>query len=361
MKIVIVDDSTADRALCGRLLTEVYGSRLKYLEAGNAGAGLNMCRAERPDCVLVDYKLPDMTGIEFLAKLVAEEPNAAVVMLTGLDCGEIAAAALKAGAHDFLPKDHITGETLLLAIEKSIQRLNLTRMLHAERDRLAMSLAEKEVLLKEIHHRVKNNLQVISSLLRLQAANIKDDISARALLQSQHRVESMALVHEQLYESEDFREVDMARHAAKLVANLCESYGVDPGRIATHVTVDCVPLTVDQAIPVSLILTELVSNALSHGFPEGRSGAVRVEFHRAAGRIRLDVADDGVGVPEGMEPRRGRSLGLSIVNILAKQLKGEFSWERGSRGAGPGTTFSVSFPERQPAGESVSIAAAPGS
>jgi two-component sensor histidine kinase len=347
MKIVIVDESPADRDLCRRLLKEVYGPRLEFIECENAATGLDTCRAARPDCVLVDYRLPDMTGIQFLAKLVAEEPSAAVVMLTALDGGVVAAVVLKAGAHDFLLKDHLTSETLHLAVEKSIQRLNLTRMLNAERDRLATSLAEKVILLKEVHHRVTNNLQVIASLLRMQTTVLGDEPTAHALLESQHRVESMAMIHRQLYESEDFREVDLGKHVGTLMANLFLAYGVDPGRIACQPVVDRLSLAVDQAIPVGLILNEFVSNALKHAFPDNRCGAIRVQCHRVGGVITLEVTDDGRGIPEGAEPRSTKSLGLEIVNILTHQLRGKFSWERETAG----TTFRVSFPEQQSAAE----------
>ncbi len=350
MKIVIVDDSPADRNLCRTLLLEAYGPQLEYIEAATAAQGLEICRGANVDCVLVEYRLPGMNGTEFVAKLVAGEPGSAVVMLTGLDSGEVASAALKAGANDFLLKDRISADVLQLAIEKAIQKLNLVRMLNAERDRLAVSLSEKEVLLKEVHHRVKNNLQVIASLLRMQTAGLEDGHTVRALRESQHRVESMALVHEQLYESEDFRGINLTRYVSMLVGNLWQSYGVDPTRVSCHESVDGLPFAVDQAIPLGLILTELISNALIHGFPEGRSGSIQINCHRADRRILLEVSDDGVGLPGGMEPQQSNSLGLKIVKILSHQLKGEFSWKGGT----PGITFTVSFPEHHAIGKGAS-------
>jgi len=342
MKVVIVDDSALDRKLCRTLLEEVHGPRLEYLEAESGVAGLEICRVSHPDCVLVDYRLPNMSGLEFLARLVAEEPGAAVVMLTGLDSGEVAAEALKAGAHDFLLKDHITGETLHLAIQKAIQKLNLTRTLAAERERLATSLAEKEVLLQEVHHRVKNNLQVIASLLQLQANATADETLTLALRESQHRVESMALVHEQLYETEGLREVDLAKHASLLAANLFQSYGIDPARITCRMAVEPLVMGFDRAIPRGLILNEFISNRLRHGFPEGRSGSVQITGGRRDGQVTLEVRDNGVGIPEGVEGRKTKSLGLQIVNILTRQLKGTFEFEHDC-----GARFRLSFPEER--------------
>jgi two-component sensor histidine kinase len=351
MKIVMVDDSGADRRLYRLLLEEVYGPKLEFYEAASAADGLKTCLTVSPDCVLLDYKLPDLTGLEFLAKVpkqTGDVPAFGVVMLTGLSSEQVAVEAMKSGAQDYLVKDSITPEALSLAVEKATEKVGLIRTLREERDRLARMVSEKEVLVKEVHHRVKNNLQVIASLLRLQASSSADQTPVEALRESQNRVEAMALIHEQLYESADLREVDLAKHAALLMSNLFQSYGVDPARIAGTAEIAPLPdgrplvLGVDQAIPAGLILNELVSNALKHAFPEGRGGSIRIEGRSCGGRIHLAVADDGVGVPENFETRQAKSLGLQIVNILTRQLKGTFEVERGN-----GTAFRVSFPERQ--------------
>ncbi len=340
----MVDESQADRRLCRVLLEEALGTRLDFREANTAQAGLETCREIAPDCILVDYKLPDMTGLEFLAQLRAGEPGdvpiSAVVMLTGLADEQLAVNAMKAGAQEYLVKERITAERLLATIEEAVEKLRLIRTLKEERDRLARSVEEKEILLNEVHHRVKNNLQVIASLLRLQANASHEPAIVEALRESQNRVESMALIHEQLYENHDLRVVDLARHAALLLASMFNSYGVDRGRISGHVDIEPLPMGVDRAIPAGLILTELLSNSLRHAFPSGRAGSIRVEGGRSDGRVMLVVRDDGVGVPENVEPRRAGSLGLEIVDILTRQLKGAFELDRSG-----GATFRVSFPD----------------
>ena len=223
-----------------------------------------------------------MTGLEFLAQLCPEDtvstPRFAVVMLTGMASEEVAGKALRAGAQDYLVKDRITAEGLSLAVRKATEKVGLIRALQGEKDLLARSLAEKEVLIQEVHHRVKNNLAVIASLLRLQASNLADESLAAVLRESQHRVESMALIHEQLYTNGDLREVDLAQHAALLAGSLFHSYGIEPARISWSVAVDPLPLGVDQAIPAGLILNELVSNALKHVHSQdGRTGSVVIE------------------------------------------------------------------------------------
>jgi two-component sensor histidine kinase len=346
MKVVMVDDSPADCRLCHELLSEVYGSELEFFESHGTVQGLETCRTVAPDCVLLDYKLPDMTGLEFLAQLCPEgsvaTPTFAVVMLTGIASEQVAARAMRSGAQDYLVKDRITAEGLSLAVRKATEKVSLIRALQGERDLLARSLAEKEVLIQEVHHRVKNNLAVIASLLRLQASNLVDESLAAVLRESQNRVESMALIHEQLYTNGDLRQVDLARHTALLAGSLFHSYGVDPARISWRIEMESLLIGVDQAIPAGLILNELVSNALKHAFPNGCTGSVVIKGDREQGRIHLAVEDDGIGVPPGVDLVRPNSLGMQIIKILTRQLKGSFKVSCGSP-----ATFEISFPEAE--------------
>lgn len=342
----MVDDSAPDRRLYRLLLEEALGGPLQFWEEGMAVKGIETCRRVSPDCVLLDYKLPDMTGLEFLTHFrprePAEPPAFAVVMLTGLADEQVAVDALKNGAQDYLVKDRITAESLLSAVQRAYEKVDLLRALKAERDRLAESLAEKEVLLKEVHHRVKNNLQVIASLLRLQASSFEDAAMSAALRESQNRVEAMALIHEELYATGDLREVDLAEHTGMLAGNLFRSYG-EPERIMLQIQMEKLPLGVDRAIPASLILNELISNALKHGFPDGRAGSITIRGHRHNGNFELAVDDDGIGVGEGVDLSKPKSLGLEIVKILTRQLKGTFELER-RNGSTLGTTFRILFP-----------------
>jgi two-component sensor histidine kinase len=225
------------------------------------------------------------------------------------------------------------------------RKIDLIQELREEHARLARSLAEKEVLLKEVHHRVKNNLQIVASLLNLQAQAAKDEAAAAVLREGQHRVEAMAMIHEQLYGAGDLGGVKLARQASVLMENLFNAFGVDPARISGQVVVrtpedNPTVLSVDQAIPVLLILNELISNALKHAFPHPRRGSIRVEAHSRDGRMELTVIDDGVGVPEDFRAR-STTRGLEIVEILARQLRGTWEWKREG-----GTMFRLSFPER---------------
>ena len=208
-------------------------------------------------------------------------------------------------------------------------------------EQLRASLKEKEVLLQEIHHRVKNNLQIMSSLLYLQARGVEDKETLHMLMESRNRVRSMALVHEKLYQSTDLSKINFAQYVRSLGNYLLRSFGVDPGVIHLRSDVDDVFLSIDTAVPCGLIINELVSNSLQHAFPHGRSGEVGVELHSGEkGQFLLTVRDDGVGMPDDVDTAGSQSLGLQLVNTLVDQLEGTIEIDK--RG---GTTVLVVFKE----------------
>ena len=201
------------------------------------------------------------------------------------------------------------------------------------------SLEEKEVLLKEIHHRVKNNLQIISSLLDLQSGYIKEEATLKMFEESQRRVKSMALVHEELYGSEDLARIDFAHYIQNLTNHLFRSYGVNPDDIVTKINVDDVLLDIDKAIPCGLIINELVSNSLKHAFPDGGKGEIRIDLSVVNdSQFGLMVSDNGVGYPKDTDLRNTPSLGLRLVNILVKQLEGSINIDNVG-----GSTFEILF------------------
>jgi len=206
---------------------------------------------------------------------------------------------------------------------------------------LRAALAEKDVLLKEIHHRVKNNLQIVSGLLQLQAERLSDQASINALRESQNRIESMSLIHKKLYTSSDLGHIDVADYIQSLALSLQTTYPVAPGTITLAVEVEPVILSLDQAIPCGLIINELVSNALKYAFPNNRRGEINVKLCKAHHQIELTIQDNGVGLPPDLDWQTTQSLGLSLVQALATdQLDGTFGVEPAN-----GTTFKITFPK----------------
>jgi two-component sensor histidine kinase len=195
-------------------------------------------------------------------------------------------------------------------------------------------------LLGEIHHRVKNNLQVVYSLLDLQSDLVADAKIVNILRESQNRIKSMALIHQTLYESKDFVQVDFANFLDTLAPTLISSYGVDTDRIELDIRAVEVLLPISAAIPCGLVVNELISNALKHACPAGRSGAIRIDLAEGAdGRAMLSVSDDGVGISDSLNLEQTSTLGLQLVMLLTDQLGGEVEIRRRDP-----TTFVLRFP-----------------
>jgi PAS domain S-box-containing protein len=192
-----------------------------------------------------------------------------------------------------------------------------------DEEKLRAALDEREVMLREIHHRVNNNMQIISSLLRLQSRYVKDEIALEVLNESQNRIKSMALIHEKLYQSRDFSRIDFSDYIAKMVTHLFANYKVDSRGISYKVDAIDVQLDISRAIPCGLIINELITNALKYAFPEGREGEIFVRMRPSDGDgYELAVKDNGVGMPEGFDPGGKGTLGFQIVSDLVKQIDG---------------------------------------
>lgn len=203
---------------------------------------------------------------------------------------------------------------------------------------LQASLQQKEILLKEIHHRVKNNLQVISSLLSLQSDMVDAPQMLALFQESQHRINSIALVHETLYQTGDLAKFNLAQYISTLSAQLMDAHGVDAHRIALCLDVEAVTLPLDMAVPCGLILNELLSNSFKHAFLGEKAGAITVKLTQEVDGVTLVVKDNGCGFPEHLDFRDTASLGLQLVCALTEQLRGSITLERNG-----GTTFTLSF------------------
>ncbi len=211
-------------------------------------------------------------------------------------------------------------------------------------DNVRHTLEEKDVLLQEIHHRVKNNLQVVSALIELQLQYMKDKNSINTLRDSQNRIRTMALIHETLYRSHDLSKVEFHAYIRKLVDALFDTYSIEEHTITTIYLVDETLLDVDTAIHCGLIVNELVSNTFKHAFPDGRRGTITIGFHKSGEHYTLSYADNGVGIPGGIDCTTTESLGLKLVSLLStEQLEGTIQLIRGQ-----GTKFIIVFPVKKP-------------
>jgi two-component sensor histidine kinase len=191
-------------------------------------------------------------------------------------------------------------------------------------DEIVASLKEKEVMLKEIHHRVKNNLQIISSILNLQSSFVHDENTLEILQESRNRIRSMAIIHENLYRTEDFSSINFADYLYNLVTNLIASYRIQQV-IHLESDIDEIDLVLDQAIPCGLLVNELITNSLKYAWPEKQEGTIRIELKQEGSRVKLMIADDGQGLPNSFDDMSSDTLGLQLVATLVEQLDGELN------------------------------------
>jgi PAS domain S-box-containing protein len=297
------DDAIASFDLQGRVLTWNRG-------------------AER----LYGYSAEEMVGHEISEFLPEGRRDETQVLLAGVRGGEsIEKMETVRRRKDGTLVDVSLTASPIQADGRVIAMATIGRDISAEKQadrQLRHSLREKEALLKEVHHRVKNNLQVISSLLSMQSRKLPDGPTRNALQESQGRVKAIALFHEKVYRSPQLGAVSVRDYAKDIIDGVLREFNAT-GRIAGRVEGDDVRLGVDLAVPCGLLLNELISNALKHAFPDDRPGSLSVDVRHDAGRVRLTIEDDGVGMPIDLEARKNKSMGLQLVESLVMQLGGQ--------------------------------------
>lgn len=242
---------------------------------------------------------------------------------------------------EFSEADDIVLEARFSAINDD-EAIVLVRDISEEKlieNQMRESLREKEVLLKEVHHRVKNNLQIISSILNLQSSYVKDENTLEILRESQNRIKSMSFIHESLYQTKDFSSINFGEYIENLSKNLVLSYHIFDNFIETSYELEEVELNLDQAIPCGLIINELITNSLKYAFPEKKEGAkIWINVSLEGNMVRIELGDNGVGLPEGFDYRETDSLGLQLVVTLVEQLDGTIEMSRSQ-----GTTYLITF------------------
>ena len=294
-----------------------------------------------------DSPLAELARVSELAAQIAQDEQrhgAQIPLPRSQDLRELTEAfnTLSSALHSGRAKLERSARDLSIALEETSQGLlsELAESRHAE-EQFRITLQKRTVLLQEIHHRVKNNLQVISSLLDMQSLVTQDPEVERILQDSRNRVKAVALVHEALYQSADLASINLEDYVQSLTGHLLHVYGSQAPGVSIDTQVDPVPLGLDIAMPCALMLNEMVSNALIHAFPDKRDepGQIRVEFHaQPEDQFTLVVSDNGAGLPQDFSLEDVSSLGLQLVTMLAQQLDGTFTVDDSE-----GTTLAVSF------------------
>jgi two-component sensor histidine kinase len=343
-RLLIVDDEAAQmEALRSTLEHEGYCTT-GFVSANDA---LGTLRSGDFDLLLTDLTMPEMDGISLLRRAIKVDCDLVGIMMTGNGSIGTAVEAMRAGALDYILKPFKLSAILpVLSRALEVRRLrmenadlarrvqertNELKCLNEELEQrveqrtldLQRSLREKTALLQEVHHRVKNNLQTICSLLTLQMECSGQGSYSRPLRDAYRRVWSMSVIQEQLHRSATPQHVNFGGCIEMLSSQLFETHGADPARVRFELAVEPVPLAVDHAIPCGLILSELLANSLTHAFTGNREGTIRIRFRETEpARAELSIEDDGVGLPPGFAYEDARTMGLQVVRALIGQLRG---------------------------------------
>jgi two-component sensor histidine kinase len=346
-KVLIVDDHPENLLALEGLLADL---EIELMTATSGNEALSLMLRHSFAVVLLDAHMPGMDGFETMELMRKSERTRYTPVIFVTEVWKEKQHLFKgyeSGAVDYLTKPIEPGiimSKVKVFVDLHEQRQRAERAvadLEQSQARLSASLREKDVLLREVHHRVKNNLQVVISLLRLQARRISDPDAIAAFTDTQNRIKAMALVHETLYQTTDLSRVSCHTYLQNLIKNLARTLPAGSTNIKLTVELDDDLINIDQAIPMGLVVNELIVNASEHAFPEHRKG--RIEVSLGAGddhELVLAVSDDGVGLPPGIDMKRADILGLRLVRSLAEnQLQG--SIEIITEG---GTCFRITFP-----------------
>jgi two-component sensor histidine kinase len=323
IRILLVEDNAGDARLIQEMFSTERPGSYELTHLSRLSLALEHLTLAETDIVLLDLSLPDGEGLDNVRRVHGCAPHIPLVVITGRDDDNTVAEAMAVGAQDYLVKGQIETRALPRALRHAIERsLMLNRLAQANVE-LLRRVNEKDLLLSEIHHRVKNSLQIVISLLSLESDRIEDP-SVIAMLQSAaNRVRSMASIHQTLYQSKDFAHVDFQQFLQSFAPTLVQSYSIFSDQIALDIQVAEVRLPIDAAIPCGLMVNELISNALKHAVPQARKGTISVKFScDADDYATLSVGDDGVGIPAGLDFDNSGTLGVQLIALLAGQVGG---------------------------------------
>ncbi|WP_319559455.1 histidine kinase dimerization/phosphoacceptor domain -containing protein [Marispirochaeta sp.] len=346
---VIVADDDADVHTITRLALngfEFLERKLELFSAYTCGEAKDLIR-QHPDAavLLLDVVMDDKDSGLKVVKFVRDTLQNRLVRIV-LRTGQPAYApqmqiVRNYDINDYKEKIELTEQKLIATMISSIRSFRDLCLIEQQRSALQNSLMEKEALLKEVHHRVKNNLQVISSLLSIQSMNTKDEESRKMCQVSRDRVRTMALIHEELYSSENFGRINFSDYIHTLAQELMALYE-PPVPVSFNFSVQQVTLCIDHAVPCGLIVNELITNALKFAFANSSRGSIYIDLKRRGDLVELFIGDDGSGLPDGFSLQDASTLGLQLISVLTSQIEARVEVTTAG-----GTGFRIIFSDTQ--------------
>ncbi len=342
ISVLFVDDNETIRQLYRRIL-EKHVNNLYIAKDGYHG--LELYRKHKPDLVITDMVMPVMNGLEMVKEIKKIAPDAKFVVMSAYSEKDSFIESIHLGIDGYLMKP-VEAKKLLSLIDEfagiTLMKWELERKEKKRREAeeyLKKSLAEKEILLREVHHRVKNNMQIISSILRMQSRNIDDPKLKDVLQESQNRIHSMALIHENLYNNKSLANINFSSYIKSLTNNIARSYTSHQANVIFDYQIDDAYLPMDIAIPCGLIINELISNSFKYAFKDKSDGIISIHFtNQKDDEYKLVVSDNGVGISDTFDITKTKSLGMKILHKLVQQIEGTLKSDFSN-----GTKFTIIF------------------
>ena len=342
ISVLFVDDNETIRQLYRRIL-EKHVSHLYIAKDGYHG--LELYQKHKPDLVITDMVMPVMNGLEMVKEIKKIAPDAKFVVMSAYSEKDSFVESIHLGIDGYLMKP-VEAKKLLSLIDEfagiTLMKWELERKEKKRREAeeyLKKSLEEKDILLREVHHRVKNNMQIISSILRMQSRNIDDPKLKDILQESQNRIHTMALIHENLYNHESLANIKFSTYIKSLSGNIARTYASQHANIKFEYKMDDAYLPIDTAIPCGLIINELISNSFKYAFNGNPTGMINIYFKEMTeNAYQLIVSDNGIGIPANIDITKTKSLGMKILHKLVLQIDGTLQSDFSN-----GTKFTITF------------------
>jgi len=331
ISVLFVEDNESIRNLYIKWL-EKRVMQVHY--ASNGQEGMELFTKYQPDLLISDISMPIVNGLEMIKKIKQANPGLYVIIMSAYSFKEYFLEAISLGVNGYLIKP-VEPEKLFAMVDELAGYILMHKALEEKEKRrqiaesnLKKSLEEKDILLKEVHHRVKNNMQIISSILKMQERLIDDPKLKTVLGESQNRIRSMALIHENLYRNENLANIQFKNYVQALVNTISRSYSNQQKVVSFSFDMEDVFLPIDIGIPCGLIINELISNAFKHAFPDRTNGNIRISLQlEGNGAYTLSVGDDGIGINDSFSPEKANSLGMRIVYKLVEQIEAELTYD----------------------------------
>lgn len=343
IKVLLIEDNLADVRLTQEMLNEAREDNFSFHYTSTLKDGLDKIKKEKYDVILLDLGLPDSTGVESVQDINEVNSTIPVIVFTIIGSENLGFQAIDLGAQDYLIKDETTAPLLIKTIKYSISRKKFEEQLLQNENKYRVTiegaLKEKEVLLKELNHRVKNNLQMIYSLISLQTAATGENGSLEIFDDIKNRIRSLGLIHDKLSKSPTYSSINFEEYCKELITNIRETLHEKKNKVELDYKIEHIDINYEIVSAVGLITNEIITNSFKYAFPKDQSGTIYVNLKKLDNhKVELKFGDTGIGLPMGTDIKKCDTLGLQLISLLSEQIGAELKLK-----TNPGTEYTLVF------------------